>query len=134
LATNWAGGGHWAQDSSHDFVCEARGFGLQLGDGLLLIGFDVSAGLLDLFLTAGASFSDSLIARLRSLLEAGFLSLENLLARFAETLFVIGSASLGSSNVSLRFLHRSLGAAAALGENGAQRTMDEERVEDIERC
>ena len=78
------------------------------------------------------AWTDGLAAGLGRLLAASFLVLENLLAGFAEALLVIGGAGLGGSNIGARFFHRTLSAAAALGEHGSQRPVDEKRIKGVE--
>jgi hypothetical protein len=84
---------------------------------LLLILFECGAGLLDLFLRSGVGLLNGLSTQLIGLLLASFLELENLLAGFAKALLVVGGAGFGGGNISARFLHGSLSAVPAFGEN-----------------
>ncbi len=131
LATDLAGPCHGAQDGAHDIAGEPGRVRLQLRQGLLLILLYTGARQLDLFLGSGAGLMDGLVAGVGCLLAAGFLVLENFLARFAQALLVIGGAGLGGGDIGARFFHRTLGAAAALDEHGGQRPMQQERVEDV---
>ena len=98
----------------------------------LLVLLHAGARLLDLFLRASASLIHGLAAGLRRLLAAGFLVLENLLAGFAKALLVIRGARFGGGDVGARFFHRALGAIAALGQHGGQRTMHQKGIKDVE--
>jgi hypothetical protein len=74
-----------------------------------------------------------LAAGLDRLLAAGFLVFENFLAGFAQALLVIGGAGLGGSDIGARFIHGPLGPAAALGEHGGERPMDQKSVKNVKR-
>ena len=100
---------------------------------MLLIHFDGGAGLFGLFLGSGAGLIDYLCAGLGGLLAAGFLVLENFLARFAQALLVFGGAGLGGCDIGARFFHRALGTIAAFGEHDSERAMDEEGIEEVKR-
>ena len=89
-------------------------------------------GLFHLILRTDARLIHSLAAGLRGLLAAGFKILENLLARFAQALFVVGGASLGCGDVGARFFHGALSPASALGEHCGQRPIHEEGIKKIE--
>jgi hypothetical protein len=98
---------------------------------LLLILFESDARLLDLFLGSGAGLLEGLGTRLIGFLSTSFLELEDFLAGFAKALLVIGGAGLGGGNVGTRFFHRPLSAAAALGEDGGERAIDEESIKGV---
>jgi len=106
---------------------------LQLRHGLLFVFFHGGAGLLHLLLGPGTGLLHGLRAQLGSLLAAGFLILEDFLAGFADALLVLGRAGFGNGDIGSCFFHRALGAAAALGEHGGERAMDDERIEDVKR-
>jgi hypothetical protein len=133
LPTYLGGRSHGAEYGAHDLGGESARIRLQTGHRLLFVFFERGAGLLDLPLGVGASFRHNLVAQLGGLLAAGFLILENLLPRLAEALFVFGGAGFGGGNVSAGFFHGALGAIVALGEHGAERPMNEESIENIER-
>src|SRR5271170_1691715 len=99
---------------------------------MLLIFFQGGSGLCDLLLGSGTGFVRGQAAGLVGLLAARFLILEYLLAGFTEALFVFGGTGFGRGDVGARFFHGSLGTAAALGQDGGQRAVDQERIKDVE--
>src|SRR5271157_4989156 len=133
LATRLTGRCHGPQYGAHDVAGESSRVRLQLRHGLLFILLHGRTRLLDLFLSPGTGLIDGLGAGLGCLLAASFLVLENLLARFAEALFVVGGTSLSGGDIGARLFQGTLGPAAAFGEHGGERAMDQERVEDVER-
>jgi hypothetical protein len=116
------------QHSAHDLDGETTGIGFQAGECLFFGLINAGTSLLDLLMGAGTSLLDGIGTGLQSLLTPEFLIPENFQTSFAQALLVVGGAGFGDSDVGASLFHGSLGTAAALGQNGGQRTVDQEGV------
>ncbi len=99
---------------------------------MLLVDFQTSAGLLDLFMGTRAGLIDGLTSRMVGLLASGFLILEDLLAGLTEALFVVGGTGFGGCDVGAGFFHGTLGTAAAFRQYSGQGPIDQHYIKDVE--
>jgi hypothetical protein len=73
-------------------------------------------------------------AELHRLLPARFQFLENLRARFAQTLFVLTGARVRSRNISARSFQGTLSTGASLCQNGGERLVNKYGINEIKDC